>query len=288
MHYHISAIIILFNPNFSILQSCIYRLLPQVDRLYLIDNTPEIDNSTLFEKYTKIKYVALKNNIGIAAAQNIGLRLCINYSDFIFFLDQDSIVDQNIVGNLLKKFMWCINNNINIGAIGPRALNRESNKKYKGSIKKGKDIGNNLTEVSEIINSASLIPTNSFKQVGLMDASLFIDGVDHEWCWRGNHKQGYHYFIDEDSILSHKLGEGDRRFLFMKVAIPTPFRTYFQYRNFFYLIRRRYVPMYWKLSNGLKYLIKLFYYPLFVSPRREYIINIFKGITEGLKSCTKK
>lgn len=285
----VSGIIILYNPDFKILYKSIQRLLLQVDTLYIIDNTPDVDNYKLFTEYSKVKYIALKENIGIAAAQNVGLNLCLkDRTDFVFFLDQDSIVDQNMVDRLILKLNWCISKNINIGAIGPRAYNRESNKSYKGSIKKGKDIGNNLTEVTEIINSASLIPISSFEKVGLMDASLFIDGVDHEWCWRGSYKQRFRYFIDEDSILSHKLGEGDRRFLFKKVAIPTPFRTYFQYRNYLYLIRRGYVPMYWKLSNGLKYLIKLFYYPLFISPRDQYLKNIIRGIKDGLKSYIEK
>ena len=119
-----------------------------------------------------------------------------------------------------------------------------------------------------------------------MDDGLFIDGVDHEWCWRGR-RDGYRFFIDEHTPLSHKLGEGDRYFIFRKVAIPTPFRTYYQFRNYFKLLKRSYVPIYWKCSNGFKYLIKMFYFPFFVAPRKEYLKNIFRGIKDGIKSLLK-
>lgn len=120
-----------------------------------------------------------------------------------------------------------------------------------------------------------------------MDGSLFIDGVDHEWCCRCNKIMKGRFFIAENEHLSHQLGEGDRCFLWKKVAIPTPFRTYYQFRNYFILICRGYVPLYWKISNGIKYIIKAFYYPIFISPRKEYLKNIYGGIRDGIKSFRK-
>jgi rhamnosyltransferase len=118
----------------------------------------------------------------------------------------------------------------------------------------------------------------------MLDDSLFIDGVDHEWCWRASFKLQLRFFIIESVILSHMLGEGDRHFLIRKVAIPTPFRTYFQFRNYFKLVKRNYVPIYWKFSNGFKYIIKYFYFSLMVKPRMEYFKMINKGIIDGLRN----
>lgn len=278
----IGCVLVLYNPNENILKKTIRSVEDQVDVIFVSDNTP----SPYFvaENYSpKIVYQRMNGNVGIAAAQNVGVRYFQERGfDFVFYLDQDSIVQENMVASLVANYNKLLAMNIKVGAVGPRPVNRQSNKKYVGSVKKGVAIQDSITEVTELISSASLIPVGVFRTAGLMDETLFIDGVDHEWCWRA-HKQGqYRFFICEDVLLSHQLGEGDRFFVVRKVAIPTPFRTYYQYRNYFLLIRREYVPMYWKLSNGFKYFIKIFYYPIFIAPRNKYFVNIWKGIYAGI------
>lgn len=284
----VGGILVLYNPNWNLTQQVIDSLLPQVDLLYIMDNSPKKDNHKIYEDF-KVKYQYLNGNKGIAYAQNEGLRLLQNDKlDFCFFIDQDSIVDKNMVSILKDNYFSLVNKGINVGGIGPRPYNRQQGKEYRGSIRKGHILEPNITEVSEIISSASLIPVEKFTSVGTMDSYLFIDGVDHEWCWRCSHLTGARFFICEETHLSHQLGEGDHNLLWRKVAIPTPFRTYYQFRNFFILAKRKYVPIYWKLSNGFKYCIKLFYFPLFISPRKEYIKNIFHGIKDGAKCFFRK
>ncbi|MEA4968186.1 MAG: glycosyltransferase family 2 protein [Bacteroidaceae bacterium] len=280
----IGCILVLYNPDVNILQKSIGSILNQVDILYLADNSTLLEDFEFIKQHKeKILYSKMSGNIGIAAAQNEGLKFLIaNGYDYVLFMDQDSIAPLDLVQELLSDLTFLSEKGINIGAIGPRAINRQDNKAYIGLIKKGNKITNNLTEVSEIISSASLIPVSNFKEVGLMDAKLFIDGVDHEWCWRAGYFAKKRFFISENNYLSHQLGEGDRTLLFKKVAIPTPFRTFYQYRNYLILIRRKYVPFYWKISNGFKYLIKMFYFPLCIKPRMKYLKNITAGIYEGI------
>lgn len=283
MKNKVGAIIVLYNPNWKLTKNVVESLLPQVDNLYVIDNSL-IDSSNSILNNPKIHYKFLGENKGIAQAQNVGIELLEkDNNDFCFFLDQDSIVEDDMINILVNHYNDLVSKGILVGAIGPRPVNRQQGKEYRGSIKKGIAIDKHTTEVTELISSASLIPVENLKKTGNMDAALFIDGVDHEWCWRCINLTGARFFISERTHLSHQLGEGDRKFLFRKVAIPTPFRTYFQFRNYFILLRRNYVPLYWKLSNGIKYSIKLFYYPIFISPRWAYLKNIFRGIRDGLK-----
>lgn len=271
----------LYKPDKALLRDVIKSIDNQVDVIFVSDNTPS--PHFVAEDYSsEIIYYSMNNNCGIAAAQNVGVRYFQELAfDFVFYLDQDSIVQKNMVASLIAVYDRLSAMNIRVGAVGPRPVNRQTNKKYVGSIKKGYIIMDCITEVTELISSASLIPLKIFNDTGLMDESLFIDGVDHEWCWRAHQKGKYRFFIYEKMLLSHQLGEGDKYFILRKVAIPTPFRTYYQYRNYFILIRRGYVPLYWKLSNGLKYLIKLFYYPIFIKPRVKYLRNILFGIRDG-------
>lgn len=71
-------------------------------------------------------------------------------------------------------------------------------------------------------------------------------------------------------------------FFLKKVAIASPFRVYYQFRNYLWLCRRDYVPRYWKKKNGMKYFVKLFYFPICVAPRAMYLRRIVHGVISGL------
>jgi rhamnosyltransferase len=278
----IGCIIVLYNPNISMLFEILKEVSDQVSTVYIVDNSTT-DNKLDFSSYENVVFKKLGNNIGIASAQNMGLNFFKDY-DFILFLDQDSIPSKNLVAKLLKNYQFLLNKKINVGAVGPRPFNRAENTKYEGSIKKGKKIYHNITEVGELISSSSLIAVENFNQVGLLEDGLFIDVVDHEWCWRASAIGNYRFFIIEDVLLSHQLGECDKKFLGININIPAPIRTYYQFRNYIKLLNRKYVPLYWKLSNGIKYFIKYFYYPLCINDGKKYLKYMNKGIYDGVKN----
>lgn len=282
------GIIVFYNPQKELTKDVILAISGQVDHIIIVDNSLTT-NTDIIPHNISADYIPLHKNVGIAEAQNIAIKRALQHNpDFVFFLDQDSIVEDRLVETLVTHYYNLVGKGYLVGAIGPRPINRQVGKEYRGSVKKGIPIDEVTTEVTELISSASLIPVENLKKSGYMDAYLFIDGVDHEWCWRCAKIMGARFFICENAHLSHQLGEGDRRFLWRKIAIPTPFRTYYQFRNYFILSRRNYVPIYWKLSNGLKYFVKIFYYSLFTSPRKSYIKNIFSGIRDGIKAIARK
>ena len=269
----------------NLLSKVINSIINQVDLIWIGDNSPIpiVNNISLNTYKNRIEYKYMNGNIGIAAAQNKGIKYAIEHEyEFSFFLDQDSICSNNIISDLVEKYNNIESSNIKIGAIGPRVFNRQNNKEYRGLIKKGIKLNKNITEVNELISSASLIKISTFNNIGLMDESLFIDGVDHEWCWRAKYIGKYRFFISENVKLNHQFGEGDHFFILRKIAIPTPFRVYYQFRNYIWLVHKEYVPLYWKLSNGFKYFIKLFYFPIFIPPRIEYLKKSIKGIKDGI------
>lgn len=277
------CVIVLFNQDDNLISIILEKILEQVNEVYIADNSP-LNQAHKFNRYLNVHYNFLGGNVGIAKAQNEGIRYFIEKTyDYLIFLDQDSIPPFNLVNELQRELLRLSESGITVGAIGPRPYNIRENKAYKGSVRTGKKIKSNLTKVTELISSASLIPIENFLKVGLLDGHLFIDGVDHEWCWRANQKLKCHFFIVESVKLDHMLGEGDRTLLFKKVAIPTPFRVFYQYRNYFILLKREYVPLYWKVSNGFKYIIKYFYFSTVLESKKEYIIQMNKGICAGLK-----
>lgn len=68
------------------------------------------------------------------------------------------------------------------------------------------------------------------------------------------------------------------------IRIPTPFRVYYQFRNYFKLLSYPHTPTWWKVKNGIKYAVKTVYYPLFLKPRGQFAKRIAAGIRDGIKS----
>jgi len=277
----IGCVIVLYNPSEPLLEKVIESIDKQVHTIFFADNSDHPANKNFGENSI---YRKMDGNVGIAAAQNEGIRYFLtNHYTHLFFLDQDSVLSIGLVDQLLKDLQQLQGAGLKVGAIGARPFNRESGKKYQASVTKGSRLKLNITEVGEIMNSASLIPSENFIDVGFFDEGLFIDGVDHEWCWRAKKNLNFRFFISENAKISHYLGEGDRFFLIRPIAIPTPFRAYYQFRNYFILSKRSYVPSYWKWKNGIKFFIRFFYLSLCVKPKRIFFKKCIQGIYDGIK-----
>ena len=286
------CILVLYHPNYGLLGKAVQSIIDQCDRLWISDNT---DNAS-YENYSKIFfghsqkiiYHKMEGNVGIAKAQNEGIKYAIDHLyDYIYFLDQDTISPQGIVEGLIGVLCGLEKDGIKVGGVAGQPYNRYSGKDYVGSIKKGNPIKEGVLEVVELMNSSSLIKTSMFLDVGMMEEYLFIDGVDYEVCWRARYYANYHFFMDTTLKVSHMLGEGDKIICGKNIKNSTAFRTYYQFRNLIFFIVRNYVPLYYKIYVGTKYIVRYFYYPIFCKPRWAYFINIHRGIRDGLRYCMR-
>lgn len=279
----IGAVIVLYDPEQDKIEETVGALNNQVDEICLIDNSSS-SHSSWFLNRRNLKYIYLGKNKGIAFAQNVGIRELQNLScDYILFSDQDSKAMPALVDSLLKVHSQLSQEGINVATVGTVAINERTGKKYPFRHKVFQNLvldNTSIIEVDYVRNSMSLTSSEVLNIVGFMDNSLFIDGVDSEWCWRARVK-GYRTFISQDSIIYHCLGKDDRRLLTKEITIPSPNRLFYQYRNFLWLLHRGYVPLRWKLKNFAKYMIKIPYYSLFCSPGGAYFRNIMSGIGAG-------
>ena len=113
-------------------------------------------------------------------------------------------------------------------------------------------------------------------------ASLFIDAVDFEYCWRLKTK-GFLTVRDNDILLGHRVGDGKKQIVGkIDARVPSPIRHYYHIRNLFLLIPRGYVPLYWKLSNLGKLAIKLVIYPFIFDDGKVRFSYMVRGIKDGL------
>lgn len=194
---NIAATIVLYNANLQRLKENISACLPQVERIYLVDNSehPCFTESKLQEEWgNNIRYIALGENLGIAAALNRGCQEAKTdgYS-WILTLDQDSVVPQNLISAFLKNIAESPGN---IGIITPQ-VNAHA-----------KDFHQAATSVEELttcITSGSLTSLEAFTAIGGFNEALFIDNVDTDFSLRLK-ENGYRVLRDNSVVMAHQIG----------------------------------------------------------------------------------
>lgn len=278
------AVMVTFHPDINVVTKNIDNLLAShvVDGVHIVDNTP---GGAALDTLNGVNVFVhcLGDNKGIATAQNVGIQAALDVdADYIVLFDQDSVLEIDLVPKLLSAIQHAKLQGINIACLGPRPLDVFSGKKYRPVIQKEHSISSDITVCSQIIASGKLIDASVLKNIGLMEDSLFIDGVDHEWCWRAR-KYGYVVAIAETAVMKHTLGDAREKFMGLSYKVGSAIRMYYQFRNVIILSRRGYVPLYWKVRNILGMFFRFYVFGfnrVDSSIRRQYML---KGIVDGIK-----
>ncbi|WP_435235708.1 glycosyltransferase family 2 protein [Psychromonas sp. PT13] len=284
---NVQVVIVTYFPDLKVVSVNINELLKDasISTIYIVDNTPSPCDISLLSSERVLVHV-LGENKGIASAQNIGIKLALAAgANYVVLFDQDSILQSDLVSGLLSTMQEAQADKINLACIGPRSFDVFSRKETKPLIQSEKTISSALTICPQIIASGQLIDANVLNVVGLMEESLFIDAVDHEWCWRAR-KHGFQVAIAEEVVMEHTLGDARGRFIGVQYKIDSPIRMYYQFRNILVLVRRDYVPLYWKLRCIVSIFFRFIIFGLIrkdASIRRKYM---WEGIVDGIKKRT--
>ena len=277
----IGAAIILYKPDSDITYQLIKSVLQQVDLLCVIDNSPVPTDLDVPEE--NLHYHHFPQNIGIAAAHNVGLKSLREAGcEYALLLDQDSKIDNEFVFRMSSLLVASKVKNQPLVAIGPRIICSFSEKKVKPRVQRQVFVYEDLVCVTQIISSGMMIDLSKLEEVGFKDESLFIDGVDHEWCWRAR-TQNYMVAIAEKIEMVHRLGDARSKFAGITYKVGSPIRLYYQFRNILILARRGYVPKYWKTRNLLVLPIRFFANSLLQTDKRKRITYMLCGLWDGLR-----
>lgn len=290
----IAGVIVTYNPNPWQLEQLLTYLLPQVDFTVIVDNGSENQRSVrATADRHEAKVFPLSENLGIAAAQNMGIQWAMGRgATHVLLSDQDSIPKRDMV----KKLLACLENNNpeTVAAVGPVPVDsrgdgedeREDALVYSfttwGPKRREIPTSGEVLEVPFVLASGSLLPVAALRAVGPMNESLFIDHVDLAWCLRAV-EMGYRILVCGDATLRHSLGEnkmvlpGGR-----EVHVQSPARNYYMVRNTLYLMRAPFMPLAWKVGY-LPYLTKyLGFYALASIKEKERAKHLLKGLRDGL------
>ncbi|MBY7995826.1 glycosyltransferase family 2 protein [Vibrio fluvialis] len=287
----VGAIVVTYNPDVNRLKLLIERLIPQVCYVVIVDNGSK--ESLINIESLVNETVLLKENFGIATAQNIGIKILLmnDIQDVILF-DQDSIPSESMVSDLLTAREHASKSHVNIAAVGPLHIDQDDSSEcvfvdtHYGKVdlivpRDCRTAENSFVQCDFLIASGCLISAKSLELVGLMEDDMFIDCVDIEWGYRARSK-GLLCIAALHAKMYHKIGDQPLTILGRKLTTHSPVRHYYFYRNFYSLLKRSYIPSCWKRYTFVKSTIQVVAFSLFLPPRFKQLKYIIKGIFHGV------
>ncbi len=203
----------------------------------LVDNGSE-DGSVAAARATFPEVIIKENgdNLGIAAANNVGIRYALeNQADFVFLLNNDTVVASDMLEHLVgvaqsdptiastgptmlyfaaPETIWCAGNRINWLTSKPRAL-------YAGKTLDSVT-GSKPVSVDFIASCAVCIKADVFRDVGMMDERYFIYFDETDWFLRASAKGWRHIYVPE-ARMWHKVSA--------TMGTVSPAADYYMWRN---------------------------------------------------------
>lgn len=297
----VAGVILTYRPEQGTLLELVRFVCPQLDALVIVDNGTPWDPAPLqaaldVRLRDRVHFIWLPQNLGVGAGHNRGIAWAREQGfDRVLILDQDSIPAPGMVAALTRAQREMESRGNRVGAVGPQYRDRYTGTRS-GFVRLGAlwmkrvHCGGSepILETDFVISSGALIPMRVLDDVGTMDESLFIDHVDTEWVFRAR-SRGYRTFGACGAVMEHTLGTATFRVWlgrWRNVALHSPERNYYLFRNTVVLARRPYAPRAWVIS-GLVRMAGLFLLYLGVAPERGRRFKLMaRGIRDGLQGRT--
>ncbi|WDY59345.1 glycosyltransferase family 2 protein [Pseudomonas sp. PSKL.D1] len=275
------CLIVTYNPNLEELAETLLSLEGQVSKTLIVDNYSDQNVSEwldVFGTRLSVGLIEMQDNSGLANAQNVGIAYALEHKyERILLLDQDSKPEAGFVACLHVALSQLQMNNA--AAVGPAFVDRR--------LKNHPETPSEHAEPALrefLISSGMLIETRHLQQIGLMLGDLFIDHIDHEWCFRATDK-GYALYQTPTTRLYHSLGDRVVRLWLLRrreISIHSAVRNYYKVRNSIHLFRLDHVPLRWKVKFMKQALAVALFSVLVSKDRAERLKLIAISVADGL------
>ncbi|SMG16178.1 glycosyltransferase [Agreia pratensis] len=284
------GVLVAYNTPYDVLRRTAARLAPQLFGVFIMDNSDAFDDSShadFSDLGERVEYIPSGGNIGIAEAQNRGVRRAIELgADFVLFLDDDSSFPDGGVETMLRDLAAERHTSPDTVGIGPKVVDERSGqvlaRVWNGSrIRPG--VIAETTEVAFLVSSGALIDVDAFARFGMFRSDYFIDHVDQEWGLRVG-LSGGRLVITPNVTMFHKLGDEPTlsRSGNVRYVHNSPTRDYYLTRNAIFFMRdldlplRRYPSMIRLLvDSSLRKVLGR-------SRSRDQRVAVLKGLTHGI------
>lgn len=254
----------------------------QVDVVYICDNSPD-SNRWMFaeiDERDNIRYTHFGDNLGLSAAFNQILKdphIPWAESDYIFFFDQDSLVQPQHIARMLDVYEDLQKRGFDIGCLGPVYFNTSSGIVEVPKIKE--PLTDNTYAVSSIITSSMLCTYSNLRCIDFWNAHVFLDMADWDLCWRMK-AAGKLCCLTEAVTLHHSLGSGQKKIGPLTLRTGKPFREYYQIRECLYLLFQRYTPLKYRIRFVAMLFVRSPLHLLFLDHRKQRLGYMTKGFVD--------
>lgn len=269
----ILAGIVLYNPDLTRLTENVNAIKMQDVDVVFFDNGS--NNVSLVEEiFPEIQIIKSETNKGISLALNELFRYAVRESkyDWVLTLDQDSVVSDDLISvyqNLIRQLPD------NLSIICPKIQDRNANLKRETTESDG--------YVDLCITSGCLNRVSAWQDINGFDESMFIDGVDFDFCIRLI-KKGWKIFKTNQTYILHEVGRSKVIKILGKEYLSlnhSPFRYYYIIRNQIYLGRKHN-----QLFRQILVTARMFYTViLYENQKTDKLKRMCKGLFDGL--CMK-
>lgn len=241
------SVVVWYNPDDVAVEN-ILAYSSECAKVFIVDNSDN-DNSALAEKIPNAVYHPNFENKGIAFALNVGCENALSCGfEWCMTMDQDSSWQLDV----LRTYMDLVSSNIsevNV-SFAPQHINEI--KSVVGDIRSiHKKIDNEILEKNKVMTSGNIINLHIWKKIGKFNESLFIDEVDHEFCYRLC-DASFKILEFQNVIMCHTLGKV-RRTILPRPCKHSGVRLYYIFRNMTY-VKNNY-PKYYDSNNYRKYIL---------------------------------
>jgi rhamnosyltransferase len=267
----IACIFVLYNPKSESLKKLV-DLSARGYQVVAVINAINDEGLRLIEGHATIQCIKNQKNVGLALALNQGLFCAFQElkTSFAVLFDQDSEFDLELPLKLVQELMALGDTT---ACVGPKLLDV----KAKGA----QYVLHNSGHVQTIPTSGTAISKKTYNDVGPMKEDLFIDGIDHEWCFRASSK-GFKIAVSDQLVMSHDMGDASINWFGQyKPLYKNPIRHFYIIRNSIYLAQLSYIPIRYRLEEVLKIVRRIFMYVWASNDRLKTIQLIAKAIRDG-------
>ena len=225
-----------------------------------------------------VQVIENRHNLGLARGLNQGIGAAIGKgAEFVLLLDQDSRPAREMFDTLLGAAKAIKDDGRPLACVAPLLRDR-----------KATGATNDLTgEEASFATSGTMLTRAAWDRVGAMWEPLFIDGIDHEWCFRAR-KRGMETVLVRNAVLTHDMGEdGINLFGRFRPVHRSPLRHYFIVRNTLWLARERHIEARWRWREVAKLSYRVPSYILASSDRPRTLGYLAAAIVDGIGRTTR-
>ncbi|MGI2078963.1 glycosyltransferase family 2 protein [Shewanella putrefaciens] len=276
----VAAVIVTYNPDVDKLDKLVVSILEQVNNIIIVDNASVNgwDNSIFNDRCTVHK---LESNLGIGAAQNIGVSFASDLDlPYTILFDQDSYAQNGLVKKLLEGFKFK-----DVVAVGPEIYDSRSGRifPYFTYFKYKRVRSDSLSQIkdgfyyTDVLISSGTVVDNSFFNVNPNNESLFIEYVDVEWCLRVRSK-GKKIVFSKNVRLEHELGDERKKIFGLEFPVHKPHRYFYVVRNALFCSSEKQFPFSFRSYNILRLVVLLFFVLLVTNEKKETLMYIYNGL----------